>query len=203
MAKKKKKSKSLKNSSNENISAAAQEAAEKAAREKAAQEAEQKAILAAAQQQAQLGAAVAAASASPGTFGAFGSSIIFQVSDPYNDAGGRSIAVPSQIQRESRGRWRAYNLLGKKPLKSFEGPDSTQVTLTITLDSDHGINPRAMLDNIQQAIQNGTVDYLVIGGRIVGGARYYIESMSETWERFFQGGRLTRATGDITFSEYV
>ena len=135
-------------------------------------------------------------------FGSFGSTISFLVNDPYNDTGNRKVAVPSQIQREVRSRWSTYNLLGRKPKKAFSGPDSDQVTLSITLDSSQGINPRETLKRIKAAIENGTVDYLVIGGQLVGSGRYCIESMSETWERFFQGGRVTRATAEIVFSEY-
>lgn len=206
MAKKKKKSKSLINSDNEDLQEMAQAEKERAEKAASSARAKQAAALALAQAQAQAeadrAAAVAAASASPGTFGTFGSTIAFQVNDPYNESGSRSIAVPSKMQRQSRGRWSSYNLIGRKPIKSFEGPDSAQVTVSITLDSDQGVNPRIMMDRIVQAIEAGTVDYLVIGGKIVG-SRCYIESMSETWERFFQGGRLTRATGEITFAEYA
>ncbi len=207
MGKKKKKSRSLENSENAEIAAAYAEQAALYAQAQARLAAQRAATIAAEQQQASLAAAAVAAatqhSASKKTFGAFGTTISFQVNDPYNDAGARQIAVPSQIQREIRGRWTSYNLIGAKPKKSFEGPDAANVTLSVTLDSDQGINPRATLARIREAIENGTVDYLVIGGSIVGnGSRYYIESMSETWERFFQGGRVTRATGEIVFSEY-
>lgn len=138
--------------------------------------------------------------ASKTTYGSFGSAIKFAVNDPYNDKGKRLIRVPSQIQRESRARWTTYNLLGRKPKKAFEGPEAAQVTLSITLDADHGVNPRSTLDKIRQAIEKGTVNNLIIGGKVVG--KYYIESMAETWDRFFLGGGVTHATGEIIFAEY-
>jgi phage protein U len=139
--------------------------------------------------------------ASPGTFGAFGDSIVFRVNDPYNEKGNRSVAVPSKLERQSRGRWTTYNLLGKKPKRSFEGPDSKSIVLSITLDADQGVNPRKTFDNIIKAIEKGSVEFLVIGGKSLG--QYCIESMGDTWERFFQGGGLTRATGELTFTEYA
>lgn len=138
--------------------------------------------------------------ASKTVYGSFGSAITFEVDDPYNDFGNRLIKVPSQIQRESRARWTTYNLLGRKPKKSFEGPEAAQVTLSITLNADHGVNPRSTLDEIRQAIEKGTVNDLIIGGKVIG--KYYIESMAETWDRFFQGGGVTHATGEIIFAEY-
>jgi phage protein U len=73
--------------------------------------------------------------------------------------------------------------------------------LSITLDADQGVNPRSTFDSLIKAAEKGTVEYLVVGGKLLG--RYYIESMGDTWERFFQGGGLTRATGEITFAEYA
>ena len=142
-----------------------------------------------------------ATAASPGVFGAFGSTITFQVKDPYNEKDNRSIKVPTKIERQSRARWTTYNLLGRKPMKSYEGPDSRSIMLSITLDADQGINPRKTFDSLVTAAEQGTIEYLVIGGKLLG--RYYIESMGDTWERFFQGGGVTKATGKITFAEYA
>lgn len=203
MAKKKKKSKSLKKSDNKDIKKKAEDAAKKDDAKKADKEKQMMQQMMTQQRKAnEKNNAVAAATAKPGIFGTFGSDIVFQVKDPYNSKGKRMIAVPSTVEREVHSRWTTYNLLGKKPKKSFEGPDPAQITLSITLDSNQGVNPRTMLDKIRKAIEKGTVEYLVIGGKIVGGSKYYIESMSEKWERFFKGGRVTKATGDIIFSEY-
>ena len=199
--KKKKKKKSLSKSGNVKLVAMYEQAQEKAKAKDAANIAKEKANAAKEQAKQKAKKNGTATASSPGVFGAFGSTITFQVKDPYNEKGNRSVKVPSKIERQSRSRWTTYNLLGRKPKKSFEGPGSKSIMLSITLDADQGVNPRATFDSLLKAAEKGTVEYLVVGGKLLG--QYYIESMGDTWERFFQGGGLTRATGEITFADYA
>jgi phage protein U len=215
---KQKKSRSLKNIDNPLILAKKNKADQKKTKKKGKADKKKKKKLTAKQkaekEKKKAKEAGSATAASPGVFGAFGSTIMFQVKDPYSETetpdptngqilhSDHQILIPSQISRDVRGRWTSYSLIGKKPKMSFQGAEQSQVTLNITLDSNHGVNPVKTLDKIRKAIEKGTTEYLVIGGKIVGGSKYYIESMSETWTRFFQGGKVTRATGDIVFAEY-
>lgn len=60
-----------------------------------------------------------------------------------------------------------------------------------------------MLGTIEKAIKAGTVNWLVIGGKFVGGRKMYISSCSETWDEIWNKGELVRATVNLTFVEYT
>ena len=96
-----------------------------------------------------------------GKIGNFGKTITFEVNS-------NKIVSPKDIKRSVSARWQAHSLLGKKPKSEFLGPDADETTLTVVLSAEHGIRPRATLDKLENAVASGTVDYLVIGGKIVG-----------------------------------
>ena len=47
------------------------------------------------------------------------------------------------------------------------------------------------------------MDYLVIGGKIVGKNKVYLESMSEEWNCVWNKGELVKATVELVFKEYA
>jgi hypothetical protein len=106
------------------------------------------------------------------------------------------------MKREVAGRWKEHEIIGQKPKSEFCGPELQEVKMTITLSAEHGVKPRDTMDAIASACENGIVDYLVIGGRIVGTGKMKIKSVGETWERVLNMGELQKATLDVTFTEY-
>ena len=71
------------------------------------------------------------------------------------------------------------------------------------LDAVLGVRPREMLECLEDIVESGKVDYLVIGGRAVGKNRFSVTSMSEAWDVVYSGGELARATVSVTMEEYV
>ena len=95
------------------------------------------------------------------------------------------------------------NIIGSTPHKEYSGPGSRKVSFKMSFDALCGVKPRAMLELLENLIENGTVDYLVIGGRRIGNNRFYISDMSEAWDVVYGGGELERATVSVTLEEYV
>lgn len=131
-----------------------------------------------------------------GKIGNFGKTITFEVSS-------NKIVSPKDIKRNVSARWQAHSLLGKKPKSEFLGPDADETTLTVVLSAEHGVKPRATLEKLESAVASGTVDYLVIGGKIVGKNKVYLESMSEEWNCVWNKGELVKATVELVFKEYT
>ncbi len=131
-----------------------------------------------------------------GIIGNFGKTITFEVNS-------NKIVTPKDIKRSVSARWQAHNILGKKPKSEFLGPDIDETSLTVVLSAEHGIRPRATLDRMESAVASGTVDYLVIGGKIVGKNKVYLESMSEEWNCVWNQGELVKATVELVFKEYT
>ena len=99
-------------------------------------------------------------------------------------------------------RWAKHNILQNVPRGEFSGPDTMGVTLTITLSAEHGVKPRSMVEKIRKANRSGQVEYLVIGGKIMGSNKMAITATSEAWNTIYNKGELVKAKIDVTFMEY-
>lgn len=127
-----------------------------------------------------------------GTFG----SIRFRVHD-------QELLTFQNLKREISGSWNQMERIGKKPLPVFSGAELQIGRLTVILDAGLGISPRDMLEIIENMVEQGTAEYLIIGKRQVGKHRFVITKSTESWERVIDKGELYRATVELTFQEYI
>lgn len=128
--------------------------------------------------------------------GSWGSGIVFAVN-------GNKVFTPQKVKRSYGGRWKQSDIVGSVPKSEFLGPDQMTVTISITVSAEHGVRPATIISILENAVRTGRVEYLVIGGKIIGSGKMYIESVSDEWEKIMNGGQLVKATNDITFAEYV
>ena len=77
------------------------------------------------------------------------------------------------------------------------------MSLTITLSASLGVRPRNVLGAIEGMVEAGTAEYLVIGHRTVGKNPFRLTASSETWDRVYSRGELSKATVTITLEEYT
>lgn len=128
--------------------------------------------------------------------GNFGETIVFEVSS-------KKILTPKNMKRTVSARWEQHKILGKPPKSEFVGQGAPETTMTVILSAECGVRPRSTLAKIEKAVKAGKVDWLVIGGKFVGGRKMYISSCSETWDEIWNKGELVRATISLTFVEYT
>lgn len=128
--------------------------------------------------------------------GNFGKTIKFEVSSD-------KILTFNKLKRTQSGRWAQHQVLGKPARSEFQGPGLTTASMQVVLSAEHGIKPRSMISKIEKAVRTGQVETLVIGGKVFGwGCKWYIESVSETWDEVWNGGELVKATATLNFTEY-
>jgi hypothetical protein len=96
-----------------------------------------------------------------------------------------------------------HSRIGKKDRSEFIRADLQGVTFTMVFDATLGVRPRAMLDTLASAVENGEVNTLVLGGKRVGGNRFKIKKTTEAWDVVLQQGQLVRAKVDVTMEEYL
>lgn len=133
---------------------------------------------------------------SGGTIGHIGKTVVFQTSD-------RKILTFGKMQRSVKGRWASHLRTGKKPRKQFLGPESDQLTFSITLNAAHGVKPRKTVENIEKLIRTGKPQTVVIGKKKVGSGKYVITEMSENWETILNRGEVVKISCDLTLEEYL
>lgn len=63
----------------------------------------------------------------------------------------------SDYGRSGSGRWAKHDLIGRKPVMEFLGPDVEKVSMKIQLRTDHGINPESELGRLRKMRDTGAV----------------------------------------------
>ena len=128
--------------------------------------------------------------------GTLGRNVVFEVSDD-------RVFTFSELTREVTSRWTNHEPQGVKPKPEFLGAGMQTASLTITLSATLGVRPRDVLEAIENMVENGTAETLVIGNRPVGGNPFRLTGSSETWNTIFNRGELAKATLSITLEEYA
>lgn len=131
-----------------------------------------------------------------GLVGNFGSDIVFETSD-------RRILTFSGMSRKISGKYAKHSVIGQKDRPEFTGPGNWSVSFKILLDVSMGIRPSDIMKRIENAIESGESEYLVIGGRMVGKNKFCISSVSEAMDVVLGGGEIARATLNISMEEYL
>lgn len=122
--------------------------------------------------------------------------IIFETSDS-------RILNFSNFKKDIKGRWGKHDLIGKKPISEFIGPDLDSISFTINLNANNGVKPRDEMERWNNCVSIGLADVLVIGGKPVGENKWSVQSVSEVWNAVFNQGELFSGSIDVTLQEYV
>lgn len=131
-----------------------------------------------------------------GVIGNFGSRIVFETSD-------RRVLTFSGMTQKVSGKYAKHNVIGRKDKPEFTGPGNRTISFKILLDVTLGIRPSEIMRNIENAVENGEAEYLVVGGKPIGQNKFYISSVSEAMDVVLSGGEIARATLTVSMEEYI
>ena len=106
------------------------------------------------------------------------------------------------FSRTGAGRWAKHDLVGRKRVLEFLGPDVEKVSLKIQLRADHGVNPEAELAKLRKMRDEGEVFSFILGGAPVSNEYWTIEGIGENVSYWRAGGRILSVTVDIALQEY-
>lgn len=131
-----------------------------------------------------------------GQIGNWGNNIVFETSD-------QRILTFSDMKQKISGEWAVHKIIGQKARSEFKGPGLRSVSFTVLLDAALGVRPRTVMERLEEAVEKGTTDYLVIGGRMVGKYQWRCTSLSESWDLLYNRGELVRGKVTLTMEEYT
>ena len=131
-----------------------------------------------------------------GMVGNFGSRIVFETSD-------RKILTFSGMTQKVSGKYAKHSVSGEKDRPEFTGPGNRSVNFKMVLDVSMGIRPREIMTSIENAVENGETEYLVIGGRPVGPNKFYIASISEAFDVILSHGEIARVSLQVSMEAYL
>ena len=108
----------------------------------------------------------------------------------------------SDYGRSGSGRWIKHDLIGRKPVMEFLGPDVEKVSMKIQLRTDHGINPESELGRLRKMRDTGAVFPFILGGAPVSDNYWLLEDIGENVSYWRAGGKILSVSVDITLTEY-
>ena len=108
----------------------------------------------------------------------------------------------SDYDRSGSGRWAKHDLIGRKPVMEFLGPDVEKVSMKIQLRTDHGINPESELGRLRKMRDTGAVFPFILGGAPVSDNYWLLEDIGENVSYWRAGGKILSVSVDITLTEY-
>lgn len=108
----------------------------------------------------------------------------------------------SDYGRSGSGRWAKHDLIGRKPVMEFLGPDVEKVSMKIQLRTDHGINPESELGRLRKKRDTGAVFPFILGGAPVSDNYWLLEDIGENVSYWRAGGKILSVSVDITLTEY-
>ena len=128
--------------------------------------------------------------------GNFGSTISFETSS-------NKIQTFRNYSETIGSRWVDHNIQGRMPRSEFLGADLMTVSMTVELNAALGVNPWSVRDKLKNAVRDGTVDVLVIGGKQPAYNKFKIISAQDTFDQILNDGKIPKITMNLTFKEHL
>lgn len=126
--------------------------------------------------------------------GAFGN-LVFEVS--YN-----KILTFDKYQRTTKHRYQKHDIINYTPKLESLGRELEEISLEIYFNRALNVNPKEEIQKLRQMCNNAEVNYLIIGGEVIGGCLWVIEEVSENPEHFGGGGQILTSRVNVQFKEY-
>lgn len=130
-----------------------------------------------------------------GKIGSFGG-ITFQVSE-------KNTLTFRDYQRSSSARWNTSEISYQKPKKEFDGPGLENITLTVILSGNLGVNPENVLKRWRDMKDKGKVGKLIIGNKPITKNYFSLNNLDESDPVIDAKGNFWKVTATLTLEEYV
>lgn len=126
--------------------------------------------------------------------GSFGD-IVFEISN-------KKLLTFKDYSRRGTSRWNQHQIIGDKPKQEFEGPELEEITLTILLKAELGVNPSKQLERIRKMRDSGKAAPLFLGSRSTSPNYWVITNLEENNQIIDKAGNILKAEATLTLTEY-
>ncbi|HWI48079.1 MAG TPA: phage tail protein [Rummeliibacillus sp.] len=126
--------------------------------------------------------------------GSFGG-ITFQVSE-------KNTLTFRDYQRSSSARWNTSEISYRKPKKEFDGPGLENITITVILSGNLGVNPENVLKKWRDMRDKGKVGKLIIGNKPITNNYFSLNLLDESDPVIDEKGNFWKVTATLTLEEY-
>ena len=96
-----------------------------------------------------------------------------------------------------------HKIIGRKTLLEFTGINASSCSMKIFLDAQLGVNPADELRKLYEAMNNHEALAFTLGGQVMGGGLWVIDTLNESHSIIGAGGQLLRAEVNLSLKEYL
>ena len=122
--------------------------------------------------------------------------VIFEVSS-------EKVETLRDVKRQSRARLATHEIVAGKSVLEFLGLEPDEITFTMQLNADLGVDVRAEHTRLLNMLREGEPQWLVLGGRALGQGRWYVTELTARTEHTDGWGLATFVTLDVTLREAI
>lgn len=114
-----------------------------------------------------------------------------------------TIRTFTNFTRNEKGRWAKHDVIMKKPILEFIGPDIGTISFNMRFDVSYGMKPKNEIDRLMWIVRRGEAHTLILGGVPIGFNKWTINSVDQNWEHFDNKGNLLVGEVTVSLEEYV
>ncbi len=107
------------------------------------------------------------------------------------------------FSRSASSRTSTHEIIGEKALTEYLGPGLQEISFTIKLNAQWGVNPLTEIERLIDYCESGTVLTFTMGNKRVGNYRWLIDSVDTTAKYYDFQGNILSAEASIKLKEYV
>lgn len=122
--------------------------------------------------------------------------ILFEVSD-------EKILTFQNFVRSNSVRFSKNDVLLKKPVNQFIGPELDDISFDIKLMAEFGVNPVEEMNKLIILQRDGALVSIFVGNMAFGMYRWVIKSLTNTFENIDNKGNVLSITTNLGLQEYI
>lgn len=122
--------------------------------------------------------------------------IIFEVSD-------KKAQTFKDFERSGSARWNDHEIIGMKSKSEFSGPGLDDLSITILLKAELGVNPIKQIEKLRAMKDGGKVAPFIVGDKPISKNYWSIQQMSESHKVIDSKGNTMSAEVSLSLKEYV
>lgn len=122
--------------------------------------------------------------------------IVFEVSTKKTQTFG-------ELSRTGSSKWSDHEIIGLKPISEFLGSELEEITFSIILKAEFGVNPIKQLAIMRKIRDTGKTAPFLLGGKPISINHWSIRQISETHKIVDNKGNTLHVEASITLKEYV
>lgn len=105
--------------------------------------------------------------------------------------------------RNNSVRFAKNNVLLRKPISQYVGPELDKLSFNIILKAQFGVNPQVEFNKLIHLQRAGTTVSIITGTSAHGMFRWRIADLGMPWEIIDNKGTCISSTVSISFEEYI